>query len=484
MCVNCIRNQVDITEGISKQVTIHYCRLCGRYLQPPTHWVACELESKELLTLCIKKVKGLSKAKLIDASFIWTEPHSRRIKLKITIQKEVFAATILQQTFVVEFIVHPQQCLNCTRIQTNESTWIACVQLRQKVDHKRTFYFLEQLILKHQAHTNTTNIKEHPDGIDFYFNHRSHALKFVDFLHAVIPIRSKTSERLISHDSKSNNYNYKYSFSVEISPVCRDDLVCLPAKVATSFGGMNPLLLCVKISSLIHMMDPFTLQARELNSTQYWKTPFRPVGNSRQLVNYIVLDVVPLGPTLGKFALADVQVAKESDFGVNDIQYLGRTHLGNYLKPGDNALGYDFANMNFNDDAIDELKRHSKTQLPDFILVKKHFINRRKKQKPRFWKLKDLPMEEAEPIRKNEKIKHDNDYEKFLQDIEEDPELRAQIDLYKTSDAEHVLNAAEGIMEDEGEEEEEDFPEVKLDELLEDLTLNDDDDQEDGDGDE
>ena len=26
---------------------------------------------------------------MVDAGFIWTEPHSRRVKVKITIQKEV-----------------------------------------------------------------------------------------------------------------------------------------------------------------------------------------------------------------------------------------------------------------------------------------------------------------------------------------------------------------------------------------------------------
>ncbi len=43
------------------QVTILWCKECGRYLQPPKHWVQAELESKELLTFCIKKVKGLQK---------------------------------------------------------------------------------------------------------------------------------------------------------------------------------------------------------------------------------------------------------------------------------------------------------------------------------------------------------------------------------------------------------------------------------------
>lgn len=70
--------------------------------QPPKAWTRAELESKELLTFCLKKVKGLAKVKLIDAGFIWTEPHSRRLKVKVTIQKEVLNGAILQQTFVVE----------------------------------------------------------------------------------------------------------------------------------------------------------------------------------------------------------------------------------------------------------------------------------------------------------------------------------------------------------------------------------------------
>lgn len=61
MCVNCIRSQVDITEGIQKQVTVLWCKDCNRYLQPPKHWMKAELESKELLTFCIKKIRGLTK---------------------------------------------------------------------------------------------------------------------------------------------------------------------------------------------------------------------------------------------------------------------------------------------------------------------------------------------------------------------------------------------------------------------------------------
>jgi nonsense-mediated mRNA decay protein 3 len=91
--------QVDITEGIPKEVMLQWCRNCNRYLQPPKNWVACDLESRELLVICIKRVKGLNKVKLTDAGFIWTEPHSRRLKVKLTVQKEV------QLSFV--FVVKP-----------------------------------------------------------------------------------------------------------------------------------------------------------------------------------------------------------------------------------------------------------------------------------------------------------------------------------------------------------------------------------------
>jgi hypothetical protein len=37
-----------------------WCKECGRYLQPPKHWVRAEPESKELLTFCTKRIKGLT----------------------------------------------------------------------------------------------------------------------------------------------------------------------------------------------------------------------------------------------------------------------------------------------------------------------------------------------------------------------------------------------------------------------------------------
>lgn len=81
--------RIDITEGIPKQAAVNFCKGCSRYLAPPTQWVICEMESRELLAICLRKLKGLAKVRLIDAGFIWTEPHSKRLRVKLTIQKEV-----------------------------------------------------------------------------------------------------------------------------------------------------------------------------------------------------------------------------------------------------------------------------------------------------------------------------------------------------------------------------------------------------------
>jgi NMD protein affecting ribosome stability and mRNA decay len=69
------------------------------------------------------------KVKLVDAGFIWTEPHSKRLKVKLTIQDEVMNGTILQQGFVVEFVVENHMCLECNRANANPNSWTACVQV-------------------------------------------------------------------------------------------------------------------------------------------------------------------------------------------------------------------------------------------------------------------------------------------------------------------------------------------------------------------
>ena len=180
-CFNCLKSKLDISEGISKRIQLHHCKECNRYMRPP--WTQCDLESPQLLQLCLKHIKGLSRVKLVDAAFIWTEPHSRQLKVKITIQKEVVSGMQVQQTFVIDFLVQNLQCEDCKRVYTPH-LWQSQVQVRQKVDHKRTFLFLEQLVLKHNAAEKCSNIQceEGGHGVNFQFRHRSHASRLVDFI--------------------------------------------------------------------------------------------------------------------------------------------------------------------------------------------------------------------------------------------------------------------------------------------------------------
>ena len=102
--------------------------------------------------------------------------------------QQVFTSTILQQVFQVEYLVQNTQCLDCARLAA-KNTWKALVQVRQKVPHKRTFLFLEQLILKHGAQKETISVKEVKDGLDFFYSQRSHAIRMVEFLAGVVPVK-------------------------------------------------------------------------------------------------------------------------------------------------------------------------------------------------------------------------------------------------------------------------------------------------------
>ena len=478
LCYDCVKLTVDVSEGIQREATLHTCRDCERWLQPPAHWLSAAPESRELLALCLRKLRGLSKVRIIDASFLWTEPHSRRIKVKITVQQEAFESTIIQQTFEVEYVVAYQQCPDCQKSFT-ANVWRAVVQIRQKVPHKRTFLYLEQLILKHSAHQDTINIKEAKDGLDFFFAQRNHAEKFVDFLTSVTPVRTKKSQELISMDIHTSTKSYKFSYSCELVPICKDDLLALPLKLARSIGNITPLALCYRVGTSVNVLDPNTLQTADISPAIYWRSPFGPLADAHELVEFVVMDIEPLGVHKGRFFLAEATVARSSDLGVNDTTYFTRTHLGGILHPGDTVMGYHMTGTNFNNPNFEAIEQNNTlaSQIPDVVLVKKSYT-RKRKPKSRSWRLKRMNKDEGELIaRKQEQEKLDRDFEMFLQDVEEDSELRNTVALYK---AKKDKNKMEGIetasMADTEETGDDDVPKIDVDDLLsdfDDLEIND-----------
>ena len=472
LCADCLKTTFDITEGIERDGILLMCRDCDRWLSPPSQWVVAAPESRELLALCLRKLRGLHKSRIIDASFIWTEPHSRRIKLKITVQQEAFQGTILQQTFDVEFVQQFKQCPDCAKSYTH-NTWRAVVQVRQKVPHKRTFLYLEQLILKQGAHKETINIKEVPNGIDFFFSARNHAEKFVDFLHSVAPVRTKKSQELISMDVHTSSKSYKFSFACDLVPICKDDLVALPIKLAKQIGNISPLVLCYRVGTAVNLLDPNTLQTADLSTPIYWRTPFAPLADAQDLVEFVIMDIEPVGPAKGRFLLADATVARASDLGVNDTTYLIRTHLGSILHTGDSAMGFHLTGTQFNNEhfeAIEESKQYAGT-IPDVVLVKKHYPAR-KKGKTRNWKLKRMAREESEmKPRKQEVEKEEVDYEQFLRDLEADEELRLGMNVYRNQESGKGGVVQDEEMETDGEEagEDEEGLEIPMEQLIDEM---------------
>jgi len=463
LCVACLRTQVDITEGIPKSVTIHWCKFCERYLNPPNQWVAAALESRELMALCLKKLKGLAKVKLIDANFLWTEPHSKRIKLKLSIQAEVHGGAILQQTFVVEFVVAYHMCPDCHRVEAKDH-WNAIVQVRQKTQQRKTLFYVEQLLIKYGATKDCVGLKPNHEGLDFFFATESNAKTLVNFFQSMIPMRYQHSKKLISHDVHSNTYNYKYSYSVEVVPVCKDNVVCLPKKLAMTLGGIGQICVARKVSQMVHLIDPETCQFAEISSTVYFQTPFQSLCRQRDLIEFTVMNIEPIeykdrisfsgqSKASQKHCLADCWVVRTSQLGNDDNPIHCRTFLGHILHIGDSVMGLDLKNSNVNNDELDKMNTD---KIPDVVLVKKHYADKAYRRRRRKWKLKHM---EGFPHMDTESC--NEEFADFAADLEEDPGMRKNVNIYKDSSRVPI----------DEEDDDPECPQITLAEMLEDIDL-------------
>lgn len=177
---------------------------------------------------------------------------------------------MLQQTFQVEFVVQNQQCDDC-KVTYTPHTWVSQVQLRQRVHHKRTFLYLEQLILKHNAHDKALNIVEKHDGLDFQYKLNSHSNRLIQFVMAHFIAKHAHTRQLISHNEQNGTYHFKYTNILELAPVCRDDLVILPPKTAKALGGIGPLVLVYKLTTSVHLVDIHTMRTLEIDGPTYYK---------------------------------------------------------------------------------------------------------------------------------------------------------------------------------------------------------------------
>jgi len=328
--------------------------------------------------LCLRRVKPqLVGVRLIDAAFIWTEPHSKRVKVKLTVQKEVYTNAVLQQSFVIEYVICGQVCEECHRVQAKDY-WRACVQVRQKCDYKKTLFHLEQMILKHDAASMASNVKPVPTGIDFFFAKQQDARKLVEFIHTVLPSKCNYAQQLISQDIRNNTFDYKHTYCVDVCPITKDSLICLPKKLAQSMGNLSQFVICLRVTNVITLIDPATLQMVDINAVAYFKEPFEILMGANTMVEFYVVDEEKIedfhrgaghSHVSTKHKLSHVWVSRASEVGSSDAQiYSVRTHLGQILRIGDTVMGYDLVNTNVNNALFDEIPEHAR---PDVILVRK-----------------------------------------------------------------------------------------------------------------
>ena len=463
ICEACAKKNIDITTGITKIASLTYCRTCDRFKKPP--WIKIERESQDMMNLCLSKIKGLNKVQVIDSSFVWTEPHSKEIKIKLTIQKEL-NKSLISTSFIITFKEDWTQCEDCKKTFTPH-IWRAVVQLRQKVNHKRTFLFLEQVILKHKAQSKALNIKEHPEGVDFYFSNRAQANSFCSFIHEFLPCQTKISRQLISVDEKSNEAEYKETFRLEIAPICQDDLVILSEDQYKKMGSIGPVLLCYKQIKSLKFIDPITFETMDLDNNTYWRYELKSYIDRKCLSEFLILSVeeeidykklaekdkstriikkivnnkkqkvqkmdldndsninISLNQTKNsiksnvtnsskyyerlekkleekKIKIVNVKCIRNSEKEENKEIIEIRSFLGRKMHPGDVYYGYDLTRINLSDED-EEFLLKKKGKRPDIILVKKKYNNYK-----RIFKLKHLKMDLDDENEESEEEKEVN----------------------------------------------------------------------------
>lgn len=89
-------------------------------------------------------------------------------------------------------------------------------------------------------------------------------------------------------------------------PITKDALICLPKHLAQQYSNIGQFVVCLRVTEVITLINPMTLQLHEVNSlvllyhnfnytsnfrTTYWKDPFEILTHPKSLSEFYVLDV-------------------------------------------------------------------------------------------------------------------------------------------------------------------------------------------------
>eukprot|EP00475_Leptophrys_vorax_P010678 TRINITY_DN1726_c0_g1_i2.p1 TRINITY_DN1726_c0_g1~~TRINITY_DN1726_c0_g1_i2.p1 ORF type:complete len:414 (-),score=95.78 TRINITY_DN1726_c0_g1_i2:432-1673(-) len=363
MCPRCLAQQVNIVQDLGPNGDLIFCQECGRSLFHQ-RWLSLEPESPEFLSLCVKKIRGLGKhLKLLDAKFVWTEPHSRRVKIAITVQAEVLNNVVVKQATVVEFKQVSQMCGLCAKSNT-EVQWNHCIQVRQACEgYRKTFRRLEQDLIKSGMDKHIVSVEEKVQGFDLWFSSKGEMKIVLDWLKANLPLNASAAPT-----KQPTKKQMSHIQAVYVPHLNKFDLVLVPE------NARSRLMLLKRVTSSLHFVDVVTGEKKEVPGQAFWKyqskkssssgavssskskgrsaasstggtasvksiAQYSTLLGSEKLIEFVVIDVVAEGSG------SEVTVAREADFGVNDLTFTVKCYLNN-LQPGDSVLGYDLSLLN------------------------------------------------------------------------------------------------------------------------------------------
>jgi nonsense-mediated mRNA decay protein 3 len=125
---------------------------------------------------------------------------------------------------------------------------------------------------------------------------------------------------------------------------------------------------------------------------------------------------------------------------------------------------FDLKNSNVNDPHLEKL---SADKTPDVVLVKKVYGEKSVRNRRRKWRLKHMEGLHHNDGSGGSMSDGGNEYNDFLEDLEEDPELRKNVNVYK--DASKI--SGQMAVDQDSISDSEDIPQITLAEMLDDLVI-------------
>ncbi|RVD92718.1 nonsense-mediated mRNA decay protein [Tubulinosema ratisbonensis] len=340
MCSFCSTVHTDISLTIKKHIIIKHCRKCTRYLFPPKAWLFFHNQN-DFINYLIKINTTLKHLNIISADLVYDKENTKNIILVINFVKVNYLneQIVNENKLEIVYKLAFSQCKECAKMEDSQF-WQSLVQVRQKNSDKKTFKQLEEIISK--SNLNLGTINKCKNGLDFQFSDLITATKFVNFLKNNIVCKVDSSNKLISQDRKSNLNYFKNTFSVQICPFNKNDLISVTKEISHSFN-VNDRLLVLKVSTELKLLDPISFKIIRINNSFFWKNADKFTilctkisAKEFDIHEKILSDL----PGIGKYKSCDLFVNDGND------TFHTKCHLANFVKEGDIVLGYNLKILN------------------------------------------------------------------------------------------------------------------------------------------